>query len=59
MNAGRQSNNPPRIMAKSMRLSEASAAYLDEKKHQNAAQTIVEKGRTYKDFTDLFGDLDT
>lgn len=58
MNAGRQPANPPRIMAKSMRLSEASAAYLDEKKHQNAAQTIVEKGRTYKDFTDLFGDLE-
>ncbi len=37
-----------------MRFSEANAVYLDEKKHQNAAQTIVEKGRTYKDFTDLF-----
>ena len=54
MNLGRQ----PRPMAKSMRFSEATAAYLDEKKHQNAAQTLVEKGRTYKDFTALFGDLE-
>lgn len=41
-----------------MRLSEDTAAYLDKKKHQNAAQTLVEKGRTYKDFTALFGDLE-
>lgn len=54
MNLGR----PSRILAKSMRFSEATAAYLDEKKHQNAAQTLVEKGRTYKDFTALFGDLE-
>ena len=54
MNLGRQ----PRPVAKSMRFSEATAAYLDEKKHQNAAQTLVEKGRTYKDFTALFGDLE-
>jgi integrase len=54
MNMGR----PARILAKSMRFSEATAAYLDEKKHDNAPQTIVEKGRTYNDFKDIFGDLE-
>jgi integrase len=47
-----------RILAKSMPFSQATAAYLEEKQHDNAPQTLVEKGRTYKDFTDIFGDLD-
>ena len=47
-----------RILAKSMPFSQATAAYLEEKQHDNAPQTLVEKGRTYKDFTDVFGDLD-
>ncbi len=57
MNMGRPSQ-PPRILAKSISFSQAMAAYLEEKKRDNAPQTIVEKGRTFKDFTDLFGDLD-
>lgn len=56
MNAGRTS--APRIVAKSVPFSQAMAAYLDEKKRDNAPQTIIEKGRTYKDFLDIFGDLD-
>lgn len=62
MNAGRQhqpSHEPQkRLVARSMPFSEAVKAYLVEKQHTNAPQTIVEKGRTYKDFTDVFGDLD-
>lgn len=58
MNMGRQASTSPRIMAKSMPFSEAVAAYLLEKRQDNAAQTILEKGRTYKDFSDIFGDLD-
>lgn len=49
---------PARILIKSMRFSEATAAYLDEKKHQNVAATILEKSRTYKDFVDIYGDLE-
>ena len=49
---------PARILTKSMRFSEATAAYLDEKKHQNVAATILEKSRTYKDFVDIYGDLE-
>lgn len=56
MNIGR--TPAPRIVAKSMPFSQVMAAYLDEKKRDNAPQTIVEKGRTYKDFLDIFGDLD-
>ncbi len=58
MNLGRQASTSPRVLAKSMPFSEATAAYLVEKRQDNAAQTLVEKGRTYKDFTDVFGDLD-
>ena len=58
MNMGRQASTSPRIVAKSMPFSEASAAYLLEKRQDNAAQTILEKGRTYKDFMAIFGDLD-
>ncbi len=56
MNVGR--TPAPRIVAKSMPFSQVMAAYLEEKKRDNAPQTIVEKGRTYKDFLDIFGDLD-
>jgi integrase len=56
MNVGR--TPAPRIVAKSMPFSQVMAAYLEEKKRDNAPQTIVEKGRTYKDFSDIFGDLD-
>ncbi len=58
MNMGRQASTPPRIVAKSMPFSEATAAYLLEKRQDNAPQTILEKGRTYKDFMAIFGDLD-
>lgn len=47
-----------RPMAKSMKLSEATAAYLEEKKHDNVTQTLVAKARTYKDFEGIFGDLE-
>jgi integrase len=55
-----QSFTPPqsRQVIKSMRFGEATAAYLEEKKHQNVAATITEKGRTYKDFIDIYGDLE-
>lgn len=56
MNIGRTPS--PRIVAKSMPFSQVMDAYLEEKKRDNAPQTIVEKGRTYKDFLDIFGDLD-
>jgi site-specific recombinase XerC len=41
-----------------MLFSEATAAYLETKKLDNALQTIVEKGRTYKDFAEIYGDLE-
>jgi integrase len=55
-----QAFTPPqsRQVIKSMRFSEATAAYLEEKKHQNVAATILEKSRTYKDFVDIYGDLE-
>ena len=43
---------------KSMLFSEATEAYLDEKKLDNVEQTIVDKRRTYKDFMAIFGDLE-
>jgi integrase len=51
---------PPqaRQVIKSKKFSEATTAYLEEKKHQNVAATILEKNRTYKDFIDIFGDLE-
>lgn len=58
MNIGRPTSTPPRIVAKSMPFTQVCAAYLLEKRQDNAPQTILEKGRTYKDFTDIFGDLD-
>lgn len=58
MNMGRQASTSPRIMAKSLPFSQISAAYLLEKQQDNVQQTLLEKGRTYKDFTDIFGDLD-
>jgi integrase len=48
----------PKLFIKSMRFSSATAAYLEEKKLDNKPQTIVEKGRTYKDFIDIFGDIE-
>jgi integrase len=62
MNWGRATQVAPepqkRILARSMPFSEASEAYLEEKKLDNAAETLKEKRRTYKDFMDIFGDLD-
>lgn len=53
---GRHVVAAPRI--KSMIFSEATAHYLEEKKLENAPQTLVEKGRTYKDFIGIFGDVE-
>jgi integrase len=60
MNAGRSTVNyvASRPVAKSMPLSQATAAYLEEKKHDNVLQTLLAKKRTYDDFIALFGDLD-
>lgn len=51
---------PPqtRQVLKSMLFSAATEAYLEEKKLDNVAQTIVDKRRTYKDFIAIFGDLE-
>lgn len=51
---------PPqtRQVLKSMLFSEATEAYLEEKKLDNVEQTIVDKRRTYKDFMAIFGDLE-
>ncbi len=57
MNLGRSTVHTPPVQ-KSMRFSEATAAYLEEKKRDNVEQTIVAKGRTYKDFMGVFGDLE-
>lgn len=58
MNRGRKPPSMSGILAKSMPFSQVSAAYLIEKQHDNAPQTILEKERTYKDFVEIFGDLD-
>lgn len=49
---------PAPVLIKSMIFSEATAAYLEEKRLENAPQTLVEKGRTYKDFIGIFGDVE-
>jgi hypothetical protein len=53
-----QALTPPRPVAKSMPLGEAIKGYLSEKKLNNVAATLTEKGRTYKDFIAIFGDLE-
>jgi integrase len=46
-----------KVIQKSMIFSEATELYLLEKKTDNAASTIIEKRRTYKDFVNIYGDL--
>ena len=53
-----QAFTPPRPIAKSMPFSEIVTSYLAEKKLDNVAATLTEKGRTYKDFIAIFGDLE-
>ena len=53
-----QANPPPRVPLKSMRFSQAVAAYLEEKKLDNNANTRKAKERTYADFQDLYNDLE-
>ncbi len=49
---------PAPVLIKSMIFSEATALYLEEKKLENAPQTLIEKGRTYKDFVGIFGNVE-
>jgi integrase len=53
-----KAQQPKAPIAHSMSFSKAIAAYLEEKKLDNAPQTIIEKGRTFKDFADIYGDLE-
>lgn len=53
-----QGFTPPRVLRRGKLFSEATELYLLEKQTDNAATTIVEKRRTYKDFLATYSDLD-